>query len=41
MTLSLISELMKRTNGKIPKNIGSLENPECLKDYENIEELKN
>ena len=28
-------------NGRAPKNIGALENPECLEEYENIEELKN
>ena len=28
-------------NGRVPKNIGALENPECLEEYENIEELKN
>ena len=28
-------------NGKMPKNIGALENPKCLEEYENIEELKN
>ena len=27
-------------NGKNPKNLGALENPECLKEYMNIEELK-
>ena len=27
-------------NGKKPKNVGVLENPECLSEYENIEELK-
>ena len=27
-------------NGEKPKNLGALENPECLKEYENIEELK-
>ena len=27
-------------NGERPKNIDSLENPECLNEYENIEELK-
>jgi len=28
-------------NGRAAKNIGVLENPECLEEYENIEELKN
>jgi len=27
-------------NGEKPKNLGALENPECLKEYENIRELK-
>ena len=27
-------------NGERPKNIEALENPECLNEYENIEELK-
>ena len=27
-------------NGEKPKNLGALENPECLKEYENIKELK-
>ena len=27
-------------NGERPKNVEALENPECLSEYENIEELK-